>query len=124
MKRAKMMSLTLVLTFLLVGYALAEGDLIKPKPQITCPVMRGHIINCGIDKEVYTDYKEKRVYFCYKDCVEEFWKDPEKYIKILEDEGVTLEGAPVQVIRKSPTMEITGKVRLRVAAHNNFLLIT
>jgi len=59
--------------------------------QTVCPVMGGEI-----NKEVYADYNGKRVYFCCQDCLSTFKKDPEKYMKKLEDEGVTLENAPEQ----------------------------
>lgn len=61
----------------------------KGNPQVNCPVMGGKI-----DKKVYTDYQGKRVYFCCSSCRDEFQKDPEKYIKKLEDDGITLEKAP------------------------------
>jgi YHS domain-containing protein len=78
--------------------AAAEGD--KPaadegkketKAQTTCPVMGGKI-----NKEIFADHDGKRVYFCCKACVAEFNKDPAKYIKKLEDQGVTLEKAPAK----------------------------
>lgn len=93
MKSVKILSLTLAIALLVVGCVHGKGGLVESKPQTTCPVMRGRMIKCTIDKEVYTDYKGKLVYFCYKDCIAEFWEDPEKYIKILEGEGVTLEEA-------------------------------
>ena len=43
--------------------------------QKICPVM-GNPIN----KEVYTTYEGKKVYFCCASCKEQFEKDPEKYI--------------------------------------------
>jgi YHS domain-containing protein len=43
--------------------------------QATCPVMGG-----AIDKNVFTEYKGKKVYFCCPGCVEKFNEDPEKYI--------------------------------------------
>ena len=89
MKCIKIVSLMLALMFLVVGYVLAEGDAAKSKPQITCPVMGGKI-----NKEIYTDYEGKRVYFCCKGCIGEFTKDPAKYVKKLEEEGVTLEKVP------------------------------
>lgn len=46
--------------------------------QTICPVM-GNPIN----KEYYTEYKGKKVYFCCPDCKAVFEKDPEKYIKDL-----------------------------------------
>ena len=57
--------------------------------QTTCPVMGGKI-----NKEVYMDYEGKRVYFCCPSCIAEFEKDPDRYVKKMKDEGVTLEDAP------------------------------
>ncbi len=44
--------------------------------QKTCPVMGGEI-----DKKIFVDYKGKRIYFCCPACVDEFKKNPEKYLK-------------------------------------------
>ena len=55
--------------------------------QILCPIM-GNPIN----KDIYTDYNSKRIYFCCDGCPAEFEKDPEKYMKILE--GVKLDDTP------------------------------
>ena len=60
------------------------------KAQTTCPVMGN-----TIDKSLYADHEGKRVYFCCGMCIGEFKKDPGKYIRKLEDEGVTVEKAPV-----------------------------
>jgi YHS domain-containing protein len=46
--------------------------------QTVCPVMDGKI-----NKELYTEYKGKKVYFCCPGCEEEFNKNPEKYISKL-----------------------------------------
>jgi YHS domain-containing protein len=89
MKHIKMACLMLAITFFVTGYVLAEGDAAKSKPQTTCPVMGGKI-----NKEIYTDYEGKRVYFCCKGCIGEFKKDPAKHIKKLEEEGVALEKVP------------------------------
>ena len=59
--------------------------------QTVCPVMGGEI-----NKEVYADYNGKRVYFCCQGCLSTFKKNPEKYMKKLEDGGVTLENTPEQ----------------------------
>jgi len=59
------------------------------KPQTKCPIMGG-----DIDKKLYVDYKGKRIYFCCPGCDKEFMKDPDKYMKILKDWGVTPEPAP------------------------------
>ncbi len=62
---------------------------VSAKAQTTCPVMGG-----AINKSIYADHDGKRVYFCCPGCGPAFKKDPEKYIKKLEDEGVTLDKAP------------------------------
>jgi YHS domain-containing protein len=43
--------------------------------QTTCPVMEGN----KIDKNVFVEYKGKKVYFCCADCKAKFLADPEKY---------------------------------------------
>jgi len=43
--------------------------------QKICPVMEG-----PINKELYTEYKGKKVYFCCAGCKEKFEKEPEKYL--------------------------------------------
>jgi YHS domain-containing protein len=49
--------------------------------QKTCPVM-GNPIN----PKVYVDYKGRRIYFCCNMCPPVFNKDPEKYIKIVDEQ--------------------------------------
>ena len=46
--------------------------------QTVCPVMEG-----PINKELFTEYKGKKVYFCCAGCEDTFLKDPEKYISKL-----------------------------------------
>jgi len=43
--------------------------------QTTCPVMAGKV-----DKNVFTVYQGKKVYFCCTMCKAQFEKDPQKYI--------------------------------------------
>jgi YHS domain-containing protein len=43
--------------------------------QKICPVMEG-----AINKNIFTEYKGKKVYFCCAGCKEKFEKEPEKYI--------------------------------------------
>jgi len=43
--------------------------------QTTCPIM-GNPIN----KDIFTEYKGKKVYFCCPACKPDFEKDPEKFI--------------------------------------------
>lgn len=46
--------------------------------QTTCPVLAA-----PIDKNVFTEYKGKKVYFCCADCKKAFELDPEKYVSKL-----------------------------------------
>jgi len=46
--------------------------------QTTCPVMNG-----TINKEIFTEYKGKKVYFCCPGCKEKFLEEPEKYLSKL-----------------------------------------
>lgn len=89
MKYAKVFNVVLVVTLLLLSTVWGKDTTAKSKPQKNCPVMGGEI-----NKEVYTDYQGKRVYFCCPGCISEFKKDPAKHIKKLEDEGITLEKIP------------------------------
>ena len=43
--------------------------------QTTCPVMGG-----AIDKNIFTEYKGEKVYFCCAGCVDKFKANPEEYI--------------------------------------------
>ena len=69
--------------------------------QEKCPVMGG-----SINKEVYADYNGKRVYFCCAGCDKTFQKDPEKYMKKMQEEGVVLEASPCPVSGKPAKAEI------------------
>jgi YHS domain-containing protein len=65
----------------------------ESQPQTTCPVLRQGM-PCEITKEIYTDYKGKRIYACSQGCLDEFKRNPEKHIKLLEDQGVILDEVP------------------------------
>lgn len=91
MKKFKVLFLALALTAFMAG-GLWAAD---PKPQTTCPVLGGNV-----DKNVYADYQGKRIYFCCSGCDAEFKKNPEKYMKKLQEEGVTLETAPAGEAKK------------------------
>ena len=47
-----------------------------PVEQTTCPIMEGNKIN----KNVFVEYKGKKVYFCCADCKAKFLAEPEKYV--------------------------------------------
>jgi YHS domain-containing protein len=53
----------------------AESKVVAPAEQTTCPVMGG-----AIDKNLFTEYKGKKVYFCCPECKAKFEAEPEKYI--------------------------------------------
>jgi YHS domain-containing protein len=97
----------LILALTLAAFAAGGLWAADPKPaaeakpvtqtgtQTKCPVLGGNI-----DKNVYADYKGKRIYFCCQGCDAEFKKDPEKYLKKLQEEGVTLEPSPAGAAKK------------------------
>jgi YHS domain-containing protein len=90
MKRMKKIICILAIAFFAAGSVLgAVQTVCAGTPQTKCPVL-GNPIN----KDVYADYEGKRVYFCCTECLKEFKKDPGKYVKKLEDEGVELEKTP------------------------------
>jgi len=74
---------------LVVAFAFGPTVDAKETNQTRCPVISG-----SINKNVYTDYKGKRIYFCCPPCIAQFKRDPEKYMKQFEKEGVVLEDAP------------------------------
>jgi YHS domain-containing protein len=80
--------------FLALGLILIVSLLIFPgsslaKDQTTCPVMGGLI-----NKNIYADYQGNRVYFCCPPCLKEFKKNPEKYVKKMQEQGITFAKSP------------------------------
>ncbi len=86
----KTITALLALSALLIqGFpAQAEDKKAEPKAQTTCPVMGGKI-----NKAQYADVKGKRIYVCCAGCIAKIKADPDKYIKQLESEGITLDKA-------------------------------
>ncbi len=82
---------TLLLALALTAFTANGLVAADPQPQTKCPVLGGNI-----DKQVYADYQGKRIYFCCKGCDAEFKKDPEKYLKKMQEEGVTPEPIPAE----------------------------
>ena len=78
--------------------------------QKTCPVMGGKI-----NKNIVTEYKGKKVYFCCAGCVEKFKKNPDKYISKLpqfkEKDVIEQKNCPVMggKINKNIFVEYKGK---------------
>jgi YHS domain-containing protein len=89
----KIIIIAMAILFLIPGIVFsAEREL---KSQTTCPVLGDKI-----DKNVYLDYEGQRIYFCCAGCKDTFLKDPEKYFKKIEADGVLLES----VQKKCPVM--------------------
>ena len=57
----------------------ATSEVVAATEQTTCPVMEGNPIN----KDLFVEYKGKKVYFCCKGCEQQFQADPEKYVATL-----------------------------------------
>ena len=91
MKKIKAIILALALT------AFAAGSLwaADPKPQTICPVLGGNV-----DKTRLCRLPGQTHLLLLQGCDAEFKKDPEKYMKKLKDEGVTLEPAPAGAPKK------------------------
>lgn len=70
------------------GQAPAATSAVAVKTQTTCPVMGG-----PVDKTKFVDYEGKRIYVCCGGCIAKIKKDPAKYVKQLEAEGITLDKA-------------------------------
>jgi len=62
---------------------IAEDKVLLQSVQEFCPVMTGHSLPCFINKNIFTDYKGRRVYFCSTECKKSFLEDPEKYLQYL-----------------------------------------
>ncbi len=81
------------LIFAVPAIADTKGDAateeVKGKPQTHCPVM-----GSPINKNNFYDYKGKRIYYCCYGCINLISRDPERYIKQLEDQGIVLDKTP------------------------------
>lgn len=66
-----------------------KGAAATVKAQTVCPVMGGKI-----NKAQYADVDGKRIYVCCPGCIGKIKANPAKYVKKLEDAGVTLEKVP------------------------------
>lgn len=62
----------------------------EAQSQSKCPVMEGRLIN----KRLYVDYKGFRMYVCCNACVKAARKNPEKFFKRLQEQGIALEKVP------------------------------
>ncbi len=97
MKIFKTMILALSLAAFVAGSVLAAEPkaAAEGKPQTVCPVLGGNV-----NKEIYADYKGKRIYFCCAGCDAEFKKDPEKFMKKMQEQGIKLAPCPPAADKK------------------------
>lgn len=68
------------------GFAAENNE----KLQTECPVMGG-----AVDKSLYVDHEGKRIYVCCGGCINVVKKDPAKFIKKIEAQGVKLHKTPI-----------------------------
>jgi YHS domain-containing protein len=87
MNKIGVLLITVALTLGPAGSILAQGA--PSQAQTVCPVLGGNI-----DKNIFVDYKGQRIYFCCPGCDAEFKKDPEKYVKEMESQGIKPEMSP------------------------------
>jgi len=66
----------------------ATTNAVVVKVQTVCPVMGG-----PVDKSQFVDYEGKRIYVCCGGCIAKIKKNPAKYVKKLENQGITLDKA-------------------------------
>jgi YHS domain-containing protein len=59
----------------------SKDSIIFKNIQTICPVSGKELK----EKKVFTDYNGRRVYFCCEGCIPKFNKEPQKYLKILND---------------------------------------
>ena len=85
----------LVVALALAAFASGTAAAVDAKPQTQCPVLGGNI-----DKSIYVDYQGRRIYFCCTGCDAEFKNNPDKYLKKLQEQGVTPEPSPAGPAKK------------------------
>jgi hypothetical protein len=47
-----------------------------------------------VNRDIYSDYKGKRIFFCCENSKDSFLKDPERYMRRFKELGVALHDAP------------------------------
>ena len=72
-----------------------------------CPVMPDMQTN----PDIFTDYKDKRVYFCCNNCKAAFGRNPEKYLDRLPQFGGTLAQADIDHRRHEHEFELGNLIK-------------
>ncbi len=62
--------------------AMEDKGIILDAAQVNCPVMGEKI-----DRKVYADYGGRRIYFCCQGCIDKFNRDPQKYVKQMDQDA-------------------------------------
>jgi YHS domain-containing protein len=84
-----MLIVILGLVLALAGTGFAAGSPARGQAQTVCPVQGG-----PINKALHADCQGERVYFCCPGCIGPFQKDPGKFLKKMEAQGVAPEKSP------------------------------
>lgn len=77
------------LVLALAGTGFAANSPAPGQAQTVCPVQGG-----PINKGLHADCQGERVYFCCPGCIGSFEKNPEKFLKKMEEQGVAPEKSP------------------------------
>lgn len=64
----------------------------EPKLQVMCPVSDEEI-----DISFFVDHEGKRFYVCCKYCLQKAKRDPGKFIREMEKQGITLDKSPTEL---------------------------
>jgi len=79
--------MNVLVSLMLIASAIVYAD---GKPQTTCPVMEGKVVN----SKLYVDVDGCRIYVCCGGCVAAVKADPAKYIAKMKADGVEIAKTP------------------------------
>ena len=84
----KLIAASLVLTFGVLPFTGSAADKpakekLKPYTLKTCIVSGEKLGEMG--KPVVEKYKDREIKFCCKSCIKDFKKDPDKYVKLIDE---------------------------------------
>ena len=61
----------------------ATTQAVKDVPNKMCPVMPDE----EVSKKYFVEYKGEKIHLCCKDCIKDFKKDPDKYVKAAHEDA-------------------------------------
>lgn len=85
--KSLILSCLIFASIVVVSYAQDKTESSKPSKAQTTDALSGK----PIDRNIYTDYNGKRIYFCCDNSRRDFLSDPERYFQALRSKGVELE---------------------------------